>query len=117
MNNSGKKFSLYLPAPMWNIKPTISGDNIIIVGYAHAGGRNNGHYQITMDEIISSLDQPLSTSAVSTKWKKCSLATHWKTATVPYSNPPVIVGGNQDGTLTSSDIMLYDASKEIMEEG
>ena len=108
-----KEISLHLPAPMWNIKPTISGDNIIIVGYSITGGRSNGHYQITIDEIISSLDQPLSTGAVSTKWKECSPATHLKTATVPYSNPPVIVGGgSEDGTIPTSDIMLYDASKK-----
>ena len=63
--------------------------------------------------VISSLDQPLSTSTVSTKWKKCSPATHFKTATVPYSNPPVIVGGgSRDGPIPTSDIMLYDASKK-----
>ena len=108
-----KEISLHLLLPMWGIKPSISGDNVIIVGYNHAGGLNSGHYQITIDEIISSLDQPLSTGAVSTKWKKCSPATHWRTATVPYSNPPVIVGGGSiDGTIPTSDIMLYDESKK-----
>ena len=106
-----KEISLHLPVPMWNIVPTISGDNITIVGYGTATGQSNGHYQITLDEIISSLDQPLSTGAVSTKWKECSPITHWFTATVPYSNPPVIVGGgSRDAHVSTSDIMLYDAS-------
>ena len=111
-----KEISLHLPVPMWNIKPTISGDNIIIVGYSHAGGRNNGHYQITIDEIISSLDQPLSTGAVSTKWKKMLHATHHETVTVPYSNPPVIIGGHSganQGSVCTSDVTLYDVSKNL----
>ena len=107
-----KEISLHLPVPMWAIKPTISGDNIIIVGYSDAGGRYTVNYQITIDEIISSLDQPLSTGAVSTKWKKYSPATHWATATVPYSNPPVIVGGGSRDYIPTPDIMLYDASKK-----
>ena len=105
-----KEIFTHLPLPMWAIKPTISGENIIIVGYCAAIGQYYGHYQITVDEMISSLDQP---GAESTKWKECSPATYWKTATVPYSNPPVIVGGgNQDGTIPTSDIMLYDPSKK-----
>ena len=107
-----KETSLHLPVPMWAIKPTISGDNIIVVGYSGTEGCNNRHYQITIDEIISSFNQPLSTGAVSTKWKKCSPATHWKTATVPYSNPPVIVGGESREHIPTSDVMLYDASKK-----
>ena len=108
-----KEISVRLPVQMWAIKPTISGDNIIIIGYCATLGKYSGHYQITIEEMISSLDQPLSTGAVSKKWKECSPATHWKTATVPYSNPPVIVGGgNQDGTIPTSDIMLYDVPKK-----
>ena len=109
-----KEISVSLPIPMWAIRPTISGDNIIIVGYAHAGSYNNGHYQITIDEIISSLDQPLPTGAVSTKWKKMLHATHYYTVTVPYSNPPVIIGGvshSNQGSVCTSDVTLYDVSK------
>ena len=108
-----KEISLLLPVSMWNIKPTISGDKIIIVGYGQTGGRSINHYQIAIDEIISLLDQPISTGAVSTIWKKCSPAPHFNTSTIPYSNPPVIVGGgSRDGTIPTSDIMLYDISKK-----
>ena len=45
------------------------------------------------------------------QWKKLSAATHWDTVSIPYSNPPVIIGGcnhsNQGGARTS-DISLYD---------
>ena len=106
-----KNVSVKLPVPMWDIKPTISGDNITIVGYSHAGGRNNGYYQIAIEEI---LDQPLSTSATSNKWKMLSRAQYFDTATVPYSNPPLIIGGHghaNQGAVPTSDISLYDSSK------
>ena len=106
-----KEIPVHLPVPMWNIKPVISGNNIIIVGYGHAGGQNYGHYQIATDEIISSLDQPLSTG---TKWKKMLHAAHHDTVTVPYSNPPLIIGGfshGNQGAVRTSDVSLYDVSK------
>ena len=106
-----KEVAVHLPVPMWGIKPTISGNNIIIVGYTDAGGRSCEHYQITTNEVISSLDQPLSTG---TKWKKMLHATHYNTVTVPYSNPPLIIGGNShanQGSIRTSDISLYDVSR------
>ena len=100
-----KEVSVHLPVPVWAIKPTISGNKIIIVGYSTATGRNYGHYQITTDGIISSLDQPLSTGA---KWKKMLHATHYDTVTVPYSNPPLIIGGSDINGVATADISLYD---------
>ena len=111
-----KEVSLHLPFPMWNIKPTISGDCITIVGYEQYGIRYNTHYQIPVEEIISSLDQPLSTGAVTRQWQKLSSPTHWNTVTVPYSNPPVIIGGkghSDEGGIPTSDISLYDPSKNL----
>ena len=110
-----REIFIKLPHPMWGINPTISGENAVIVGYTTTVGRNNGHYQIRVEKMISSLDQPLSTDAVSTPWKKLSLATHYNTATVPYSNPPVIIGGHNhadEGAIPTSDIFLYDISKK-----
>ena len=100
--------SVKLPVAMWAITPTISGDNITIVGYNTATGRNKECYQIAIEEI---LDQPLSTSATSNKWKKLSYAPYYYTATVPYSNPPVIIGGSDVKSVPTCDITLYDSSK------
>ena len=105
-----KEVAVHLPVPLWGIKPTISGNNIIIVGYSHAGGRSCEQYQITTDEIISSLDQPLSTA---TKWKKMIHATHYDTVTVPYSNPPLIIGGDDINGVATADISLYDPLKNL----
>ena len=105
-----KNISLKLPVPMWNIKPTISGADITIVGYSTATGRYTGHYQIAIEEMISSFNQSPSTSATSNQWKKKSPAPHYYTTTVPYTYPPVIIGGDVKGVLTS-DVSLYDSSK------
>ena len=90
----------------------ISGDYIIIVGYS-SDLTYSTVYQTTTQEIISSLDQPLSTGAVTRQWQKLSSPTHWDTATVPYSNPPVIIGGNDVEDITTSDVSLYDSSKNL----
>ena len=100
-----KIVSVKLPVPMYEIKPTISGDNITIVGYTNAEGRSNGYYQFAI------LDQPPSTSATSNQWKKLSRATYFNAATVPYSNPPMIIGGDDDKDISTCDITLYDSSK------
>ena len=103
-----KNVSVKLPVPMHKTKPTISGDNITIVGYGQAGGyQRKRYYQIAIEEI---LDQPPSTSTTSNKWKMLSYAQYYFTATVPYSNPPVIIGGSVKGVATC-DITLYDSSR------
>ena len=107
-----KEICLHLPVPMWGIKPTVSADNIIIVGYGTVTGQNIGCYHIKITGVMPSLDQPLSDGvAVSAQWTELASPLYWNTATVPYSNPPVIVGGNVDGVATC-DITLYDSSKK-----
>ena len=106
-----KEVPVHLPVPMWDFKPTISGDSITIVGYTQSKGRSTKHYQILVEEIISSLDQPISTGAVTGQWKKLSPAAYFNTTTVPYSNPPVIIGGDDVKGVRTSDVSLYDSSK------
>ena len=105
-----REVSVHLPVPMRGFKPTISGDNVIIVGYSTATGRNKGCYQIPTEELILSFDQSLSPRAVPVQWKKLSAATHYFTTTIPYSNPAVIIGGDKGGVPTS-DVSLYDIDK------
>lgn len=106
------KVSVHLPFPMWAIKPTLSGDNITVIGYTHAGGRNSGHHQIAVEKIMQSLCHPLPAGAVSPKWKELSPATHWDTVTVPCSNPPMIIGGCDNKGVTTSDVAIYDMSQK-----
>ena len=105
-----REVSAHLPVPMWGIKPTVSGDNIIIVGYFTAMGCCTGYCQIPSEELILSFDQSFSPGAVPVQWKELSATTHYYTTTIPYSNPPVIIGGGKDGYRTS-DVSLYDIHK------
>ena len=104
-----KNISLKLPIPMWRINPTISGDDITIVGYGQATGQSKGYYQIAIEEMIS-FNQSPSTSVTSIHWKKKSPAPYYNTTTVPYTYPPVIIGGNVKGVPTS-DVSPYDSLK------
>ena len=107
-----REVSVHLPVPMCAIKPTISGDNIIIVGYYEiATICNNGCYQIPTEELILSFDQSLSPGAVPVQWKKLSAPTHFNTTTIPYSNPAAIIGGRNQGNVPTSDVSLYDMYK------
>ena len=105
-----REVSVHLPVPMWAIRPAISGDNIIIVGYSTATRRSNECYQISTEELILPFDLSLSHGAVPVQWKKLSAATYWGTTTIPYSNPPVIIGGGKSYVPTS-DVSLYDIDK------
>ena len=106
-----KEVYAYLPIPMWNIKPVISGDNIAIVGYS-VEERKDEYYEIPVQTIISSVHQ---CSFTITKWKRlCPTEPLYETTTVPYSNPPVIIGGinhTHHGSILTHDVKLYDASK------
>ena len=104
-----KESFCHLPAPMWGIKPTISGDSVTIVGYGTATGQNIGCYQIKVTEIIS-LNQPIRNDTVSAQWTKLVSPLYWNTTTSPYSDSPILIGGNVGG-IPTLDITLYDASR------
>ena len=94
---------------MWGIKPTIAGEHLLIVGYGYDGGQNNGSHQLPISTITSS-DQ------VACYWEEISPAPHYYTATVPYSNPPLIIGGGDVKGVPTSDISLYDTSKKSWQQ-
>ena len=107
-----KEICIHLPVSMYAIRPTMTGDYITIVGYSTDTTRYTGCYQILVQDIMSSLDQPLCTGAVTSQWKKLSPAPRY-TVAVPYSNPPVIIGGenhSNKGGAPTSDISVYDSS-------
>ena len=45
------------------------------------------------------------------QWKELSAATHYNTTTIPYSNPAVIIGGDNQSDIPTSDVSLYDIHK------
>jgi len=101
--------STTLPAPMFSIKPTIAREHLFIVGYTQTGSQNKGSYQLPV-AMITSLLSSSSSEQVASQWEELSPAPHSYTVTVPYSNPPLIIGGRVKGVSTS-DISLYDTSK------
>ena len=101
---------LCLPVPMWNIKPVISGESIVIVGYSGKEDRSNACYQIAVKEVLSS--RLIFSAFKVSQWSK---PPYYEATAVPYSNPIVIIGGINHAYYSNSDatssVTLYDASK------
>ena len=72
-----KEASVHLPVPMWNIKPTMSGEKVVIIGYSHAEARSDGSYEIS---IASLLGHPLSTK----QWSELCPPPSHNTAMPPF---------------------------------
>ena len=89
----------HLPQPMCRISATVCADSFTIVGYNGADKMSyNGTFTIPIDEIISQQQQTQqsltsSTGKDNTKWHRLATAPYWKTALVPNTSPPVIIGG------------------------
>ena len=110
-NSCWQKVSIKLPVPMAQFTPIISDDHLLIVGYVSANIRRIANaYKMPVDDITRSGDQQ-NTSHTSTKWITMTNDTHWYTALVPSSSPPVVVGG-EDQSATTSDIKMYDDSSK-----
>ena len=110
-NSRWQKVSINLPEPMDTFTPIITDDHLLIVDYTDANNRlSKSAYKVPVDDITRSGDQQ-QTSVTLTKWITITDATHWKTALVPSSSPPVVVGG-RDQNGTTSDIKMYDDSSK-----
>ena len=106
-----------LPMPLGNMKPMIYGDQLAILGYASVTDDGemyqcNGSYQIPVDNIVTSVikEQPSSTDQLINQWNTLTPLPHSYTATVPNSNPPMIIGGRDNDGIPSSDLAVYDWS-------
>ena len=105
----------HLPLPMYRISAAVCGDSFTIVGYAGANYmRSNATFTIPINEIISQQQQQTQQSLTSssdkdnTKWHSLVAAPYWKTALVPNTSPPVIIGGEDRQDNTVNDITMYD---------
>ena len=106
----------HLPQPMYVISATICSDSFTIVGYT---GTDNKRYSeaftIPIEGILSLPQQTHSLSSTdkdNTKWHRLAPAPHWKTALVPNTSPPVIIGGSKQG-ITVNDITIYDEKRNV----
>ena len=104
----------HLPQPMYKISATVCADSFTIVGYNNADNMCcNATYTIPIDQIISQQQQTQqsltsSTDKDNTKWHTLANAPYWKTALVPNTSPPVIIGGSDKQVNTVNDITMYD---------
>ena len=99
-----ERVDITLPVPMWAMNLTVSGDKVYIIGYTQAKGRSASAYYVSVTAIVES---PLYSNEEPTEnWVKICSAPHHDTALVPYSNPPIVVGGSSRDE-ASSDISIY----------
>ena len=98
---------------MYSISATVCADSFTIVRYTDADKqRYTGTFTIPIDEIISQQQQTQqsltsSTDKDNTKWHTLATAPYWRTALVPNTSPPVIIGGSTEGNAVN-DITMYD---------
>jgi len=101
-----------LPKPMYGICATTCGDSLAIVGYDGADNiRYPDTFIICIDKITSEDEQMSLTSSTNkdiTKWHRLIDAPYWRTALVPNTSSPVIIGGNDKQGNTVNDITIYD---------
>ena len=103
-NSSWRKLSVYLPVPMFNIKPTLSDGDFLIVGYYGANRQcYSGTYKIAITDMISSIEQQASYN-----WIKLNTCSSYDAAVIPNSSPPLIVGGCNTQFAATTDIKMYD---------
>ena len=107
----------HLPQPMYWISATICSDSFIIVGYDGADHkRYRETFIIPIDDILSLPQQTHSLSSTdedNTKWHELADAPYWRTALVPNTSPPVIIGGSVAQDInTVNDITIYDDTSD-----
>ena len=112
-NAQWRKAVINLPKPMFGFTPIISGDQYIIVGYADASCVYTCVYTVPVDDIACKESSEMqNTTATPAEWVTVTPATHWYTALVPSSFPPVVVGGCDGNDVPTSDIKMYDDSNK-----
>ena len=101
--------NINLPEPMATISLTISDDLLYIAGYATSRGRSNKTYKVEVDKITSSVAQP-PTSSQTVQWTTIPSTPHYKTAIIPNSCPPVIIGGSDLRGVPTADVAMLKQS-------
>ena len=104
-NSHWRKASIRLPVPLRAFSPIITDGQLVIVGYTGADSFAKNHsLKIPIDNVIrSSYEQH-----TSAQWLTMTSATHWFTAAVPNSSPPVVVGGTDQNAIPTSEIKIYN---------
>ena len=100
-----REVATHLPFTMWNMSTTICNNEMYIIGYA---GSDNMRYQAAYKLAISDIEN--STSA--RNWKKLHSPPRARTAVVPYTFPPMIIGGNESSFSSVVDASVYNVDND-----
>ena len=96
-----------LPQPMYTPSAAMCGKSLVIVGFGTVDNKRcNEMFLIDVNEII--LQSQPSSSGRKDKWISLANAPYWKTALIPSSSHPVIIGGSNKQQKLVKDITLYD---------
>ena len=107
------KSNMELLVPMWYISVIVSDDQLCIVGFSTSNGRFPKAYQTPVDFVISSIAQPHTpTRGMEVHWSQLPDAPHYDTALLPYSHPPVIIGGHDTQYIPTSDVAILDVTRK-----
>ena len=94
-----------LPFRMWNMSTTICDNDMFIIGCAHYNFRYGKAYKLAVSNILN--------SPFAEVWKELHLPSSATTTTVvPYTFPPVIVGGNSSNFNSIADVSIYDIATD-----
>ena len=93
-NSHWRKASIKLPVPMYDFSPTVSNDDLLVVGYTSIDTiRYKKAYKMLVSDIAASTltehDQECG-GPTPTKWTELTKADHWYTALIPSSSPPMV---------------------------
>ena len=107
------KSNMKLPVPMWYISLIMSDDQLCIVGFSTSNGRFPIAYQTPVDSVISSIAQPFTSArGLEVHWNQLPDAPHHDTALLPYSHPPVIIGGHDTHYIPTSDVAILNVTRK-----
>ena len=109
-NSQWRRVSIKLPVPMFEFIPTISDDHLLIVGYRSADRiATSSAYELPIANITASIEEQHKITSASSRWTELTTFTHLRTALIPNSSPPVVVGGwNHKDKTSTADIKMYD---------
>jgi len=97
--------NIHLPKPMSAPSATVCGESLVIVGFDTADNkRDNGTFLIEVDKIISQTKH----TDREMEWSSLADAPYFKTALLPRSSLPIIVGGSDKQYKTINDITIYN---------
>lgn len=100
-----REVATHLPFTMWNMSTTICNGDMYIIGYA---GSDNMRYQAAYKLAISDIKD----SASAKVWKKLHSPPRARTTVVPYTFPPLIIGGNDNNFNSVVDVSVYNVTTD-----